>query len=113
MDTNQLIVDIATKVVYLLLILVGNLIRVWLTKSIEQGKLNQALEIAEIAVKATEAIAATKGWNSKDKLNNALLMAREFAEKYGVKFKDEEWRVLIEQAVLILKSNYEELKKDG
>jgi PIN domain nuclease of toxin-antitoxin system len=72
-------------------------------------QMDLAMSVAQIAVQAVEQLAASKQIDLKDKYSKALMLARDGAAKYGLKFTDDQWEQLIEAAVKSMKDAGEEI----
>lgn len=110
MELNHLVSQTLTDLIQLVIIAVGGVVIQYLRKRLSQQQIEKAKQIAEIAVKAAEAIGAANGLDGKAKFQQALQMARDLAAKYGIIFTDAEWQALIEAAVHSLKDLGEELE---
>jgi len=106
---DQLIAQLITDLVKLIIVAVGGYLVAWLRSKLSQDQIRKAMQIAGIAVKAAEAIGAAQGLDGKAKMQQALNTARTVAAKYGIRFTDEEWQALLEQAVHELKTLGDEL----
>lgn len=110
---EHLIPQTITDLVQLALVAICGYLVKYLREHLTQPQIDKAVQIAQIAVKAAEAIGAANGFDGKAKFQQALEMARTLAASHSIKFTDEEWQALIEAAVHTLKAGYDELKKEG
>lgn len=107
---NAQITQILSNLVLLILLAIGTYVVQYLKRRFSQQQIALAMEIVEIAVEAVEQIAQASGIKGKEKLREAIGRARDFAAKYGIRYTDEQWATLIEQAVKQLKEFERELK---
>ena len=70
----------------------------WLRAHVSQKHLTLAMRIADAAVRAAESVGTAYGYDSKAKFEYALNAVRQVAASHGLKFSDEQWEALIEQA---------------
>jgi hypothetical protein len=85
-------------------------LRSWLEARLGREKLQSALMMTEVIVSGIEQIASKFGWDSKTKLDQAIGRLREWAGKQGIKYTDEEWKMIVERTVLALSKTWQELK---
>lgn len=100
---------IITAIIVPILTWLGKKLSDWLNLKLGAEKRKQAIEIAKIIVDGVEQIAKKAGWDSQEKLNQAIANLRAWGEKNGIKYTDEQWRFIIEQAVFALDSFWEQV----
>ncbi|MGB9781483.1 MAG: phage holin, LLH family [Moorellaceae bacterium] len=110
---EQLITKTLTDLIQLIIVVLGGMLINYLRKKFTQQQIDQALQIAEIAVKAAEAIGAANGFDGKAKFQQALVFVKQLAAKHGINLTDEQWQGIIEAAVHQLKALGEELKSNA
>ncbi len=76
----------------------GALLRL-LTARLGREKLWAAVEVARLAVEFVEQVSERLGYQGSAKLRDALEQAKSLARAHGVALTDEQWKVLLEQAV--------------
>lgn len=97
-EWSDLLYQILSLLVTALAVIVLPAIRKWLLARISAEQLATAMGVARIVVRAVEqTLPLVKG---APKLNAALQNARQYAERLGLKLTDEQWKSLLEQAVL-------------
>ena len=65
--------------------------------------------IAVTAVHAAEALGASRHISQNEKLAEAADRARDLASRHGINLSDEQWRTLLEAAVMQMKAANQEL----
>ena len=103
---------IITAIIVPVLTWLGSQVRSWLNLKIGSEKRKQAIEFTKIVVEGVEQIAKNLGWDSQEKLNQALAKLRAWGEKNGIKYTDEQWKIIIEHAVYALNSFWSEVEAD-
>ena len=98
MIDQELLFQLVNLLIAALVAVVVPYIRRYLLARVSAEQLTMGAEVARIVVRAVEqTIKATHG---QDKLAEAIRRARVYAGAIGLNFTDEQWKHLIEQAVL-------------
>lgn len=110
---TELLTQLLTLVAVIIVQVVGAAVVRWLKARYTAEQIQTGMEIARIVVRAVEQVAAASGWSlrGKAKLQEALDRARAIAAKQGLDLTDEQWKTVIEAAVLELRLLGEELKR--
>lgn len=88
----------------------GNWLRNYLNEKLGKEKFEQAVKMAEIIVTGVEQIAKNAGWDSTTKYIEAMTRLRLWGEQRGIKYTDEQWRMIIERSVYISTKAWEDFK---
>ncbi len=97
MDTEILYQLLSTVITIIISVIAPRVVR-WLNARLSAEQLGNAQEVARIVVRAVEqTVVAVHG---EDKLRAALTQAQSMAATVGLKLAEEQWKSLLEQAVL-------------
>lgn len=111
--SNEVSVKLAELLLVLLqlviLVVIQGFVIPWLRRNMQKHEWDLAAKIAQAAVEAVEQLAAKGVLNPQRKFDEAMMRIREFSERLGIKLTDEQWAMLIEQAVKAMKDAGKEL----
>ncbi|MFO7172067.1 MAG: phage holin, LLH family [Bacillota bacterium] len=112
-NLTDLLTQILTLVAVVIVQVAGAALIRWLRARYTAQQIETGMEVARIVVRAVEQIAATTGadMRGRAKLQEAIARARAIAAQRGLDLSDEQWRTILEAAVLELKALGEELKR--
>lgn len=107
--TNPVVIGTIISVIGLLLGYVGKLINKWVKVKMGLHDFESAVEIAKIIVEGVQQMAKKYGWDSKAKFEQAMVQLRTWGVQHGMKYTDEQWESIVEQAVFQLKGFLDEI----
>ena len=107
--TNPVVIGAIVSIIGILLGYVGKLINKWLKVKMGLHDFEAAVEIAKIIVEGVQQMAKKYGWDSKAKFDQAMIQLRTWGSQHGIKYTDEQWESIVEQAVFQLKGFIDEL----
>lgn len=107
--TNPVVIGAIVSIIGILLGYVGKLINKWLKVKMGLHDFEAAVEIAKIIVEGVQQMAKKYGWDSKAKFDQAMVQLRTWGSQHGIKYTDEQWESIVEQAVFQLKGFIDEL----
>lgn len=111
--TNQLITNVLVDLIRLAVLGGVTYGVAYLRSHYTAKQIKKATGIAKIAVDATEQVASALNINGKDKLDHALVIAKDLAGKAGLHLSEKQWNSLIEAGVKAMKNAGSEIKAAG
>lgn len=85
----------------------------WVRTHHAQTQLKIAGSIAQTVVQAAEQIGEKLGWTGPQKYTEALNYAKSLATRVGLRLTDQEWRAVLESAVVDLKMAWHVVENAG
>ncbi len=102
--------EVLIGLIQILALVVATYAAKWVKAHVSAKQMELAMNIAMLAVNAVEQLAASKQIDIEEKYMKALMLARDQAAKYGLKFTDDQWEQMIEASVKAMKDAGEEIK---
>lgn len=86
-------------------------LRGWLEARMGKEKLQTAISMAEVIASGIEQVAGKFGWDSDQKLDQAVTRLRDWARKHGIVYTEDQWKMIVERTVLALSKTWCILKE--
>lgn len=102
---DDLLFEVIVTLLTLLLSVSLGLLTRWLRARFAADQLQTAADIAKLVVRAVEQIGERLGIHGEQKLAQALEFVRALAAAKGLRFTDDQWRLLLEAAVQEINEN--------
>lgn len=87
----------------------GKRLNKWMKVKMGLQDFEAAVEIAKIIVEGIQQTAKKYGWDGKAKFEQAMVQLRIWGTQHGIKYTDEQWESIVEQAVFQLKGFMDEV----
>lgn len=87
----------------------GKRLNKWMKVKMGLQDFEAAVEIAKIIVEGIQQTATKYGWDGKAKFEQAMVQLRTWGTQHGIKYTDEQWESIVEQAVFQLKGFMDEV----